>query len=251
MKLTILTAFPEYTEKLLDTPVIDRAKKNGALTLTVTDIRAYAGGSFRHIDDSPFGGGKGMILRCGPVIDAIEASGGKTAKKVLLSPKGGRFTQETAKRYAEEPELMLICGHYEGIDARIEKHTDELLSLGDFILTGGELAAAVVTDAVVRLLPGVMKDGVTEEESFENGLLEYPQYTQPADFRGDKVPEVLLSGNHKKIAAWRHLRALLDTKRYRSDLYERLKLSETELKQVEEAEKAAGDTEPDGGTEEA
>lgn len=233
LKLTILTVLPEYTEGLLKAPVIERAVKKGAVTIEVVDIRAFAGGSFRHIDDSPFGGGKGMILRAQPVLDALKTVRTEGARTVLLSPKGKVYDREKAHEYAKLDHLVLICGHFEGLDARIEKHADELLSIGDYVLTGGELAAAAVADSVIRLLPDVLKEGVTADESHENGLLEYPQYTQPADMDGDRVPAVLLSGDHGKIAKWRRLSALLETMKYRPDLFSKLTLNDKERQELE------------------
>lgn len=210
MKITILTICPELFGSFLESHVIRRASGLGELCIRIIDIRDYAGGSFRHVDDSPFGGGSGMILRAGPVLDALAAAG--SGHSAVLAPAGKRYTQVDARRLASEDHLILVCGHYEGLDARIYGHADELISIGDYVLTGGEIAAMVVADSVARLLPGVVKD--TADESFaENGLLEYPQYTRPADFRGEKVPDVLLSGNHAAIGQWRREQSLIWTKK--------------------------------------
>lgn len=221
MKITVLTIFPELFESLLKFPVLQRAVKTGKVEIEIADIKHYAPGSFRHIDDSPFGGGKGMIMRCQPIIDALEKYKTDSSYTVLLSPKGKTFEQSTADLYAGKEHIILICGHYEGVDARVESHVDALLSVGDYVLTGGEAAAYTVIDSVVRLIDGVMKDGVTCDESYRNCLLEYPQYTRPADFRGEKVPSVLLSGNKKKIDDWRLEQSLKITKELRPDLYKR------------------------------
>lgn len=208
----------------LESHVISRAKQLGAATVEIVDIRDFVKGSFRAVDDSPYGGGHGMILRCEPVLKALEAVRGETdCKGVLaaaLTPAGDRFTQKMAHELAELSHLILICGQYEGFDERIFSRIDREISLGDFVMTGGEIGAMAVTDAVVRLLKGVLKEGSAEEESFEKGLLEYPQYTRPAVYEGMAVPEVLLSGNHEAIAAWRKEAALAKTKERRPDLME-------------------------------
>lgn len=222
MKITFLTIFPGLFDSFLTSPVLQRAVKKGVLEVEVIDIRDYSPGSFRHIDDSPFGGGPGMVMRCQPVLDALRAvkkelpAGGLVT--AALSPAGAVFSQKTAHRYAGLGHLILICGHYEGMDERIFRHVDEEVSIGDFILTGGELAAMAVADAVIRLLPGAIRAESTGEESFENGLLEYPQYTQPAVYEGESVPDVLLSGNHEKIRKWRLRESLRKTFLKRPDL---------------------------------
>ncbi len=257
MQITFLTMFPELLDGLEKSPVIARALRQNAVTLQTVDIKNFAGGSFRHIDDSPFGGGSGMILRAQPVLDALASvmaapAGGSADKGAgqagaadqdpapaqglrrvpvpvprphapkplvcALTPAGHPYTQATARRFAAADHLVLLCGHYEGMDERIYSHVDERVSIGDYILTGGETAARVVADSVIRLLPGVLKDGVTENESFENGLLEYPQYTQPADLDGSRVPDVLLSGDHEKIRLWRLKESLRMTLTYRPGL---------------------------------
>ena len=223
MKITILTMFPQLFDGFLQSPVVQRAIRRESLELAITDIKEFAPGSFRHIDDSPFGGGAGMVMRCQPVLDALryvkgEGEGAPASVTVALSPAGTVFSQKTARRYKDLDHLILICGHYEGMDERIYRHADEELSIGDYILTGGEIAAMAVADAVIRLLPGALRDKSTEEESFENGLLEYPQYTQPAVYEGEAVPEVLLSGNHEKIRKWRLKESLRRTLERRPDL---------------------------------
>ena len=223
MKITILTMFPQLFDGFLQSPVVQRAIRRESLELEIVDIKEFAPGSFRHIDDSPFGGGAGMVMRCQPVLDALryvkgEGEGAPASVTVALSPAGTVFSQKTARRYKDLDHLILICGHYEGMDERIYRHADEELSIGDYILTGGEIAAMAVADAVIRLLPGALRDKSTEEESFENGLLEYPQYTQPAVYEGEAVPEVLLSGNHEKIRKWRLKESLRRTLERRPDL---------------------------------
>lgn len=218
MKLSILTVFPDLFDSVRNEPVVRRALDQGIAELEIVDIKKFAGGSFRHIDDSPFGGGPGMVLRPGPVVDALESVRTPDSYVAALTPSGRTYDQKAAHRFASCPHLILIAGHYEGFDERIFKHVDERISIGDYILTGGELPALVVMDSVIRLLPGVLRAESTREESFENGLLEYPQYTQPADFRGDKVPDVLLSGNHEAIRRWREEESLRITQELRPDL---------------------------------
>ncbi len=218
MRISILTICPEQFESFLGTPLISRAGNAGILKLEIIDIRDFAPGSFRKVDDSPYGGGAGMILRCQPVLDALDAVRSDKSHVVILAPSGKAFTQADAHRLSEEEHLVFICGHYEGMDARIFPHADEVMSIGDYIVTGGELPAMVISDAVMRLVKGTIKEESVREESFENGLLEYPQYTRPADYRGEKVPAVLLSGDHEAIEKWRREQALELTRKHRPDL---------------------------------
>ena len=218
MKITILTICPEQFGDFMKTPVIRRGCEKGLLELDIIDIRDKADGCFRKVDDSPYGGGPGMILRCQPVIDSLEEVRTPDSHVVILAPVGKPYRQSDAHRLSQKQHLILICGHYEGLDARIYSYADELVSIGDYILTGGELAAMVITDSVARLLKGSIKEASAQDESFENGLLEYPQYTRPAQFRGQKVPEVLLSGNHEAIRRWRNDEAMKLTGEVRPDL---------------------------------
>ena len=223
MKISILTMCPELFRYFADSTIIARSVKAGRLEIEIIDFRDFTEGSFRKIDDSPYGGGRGMVIRCQPIVDALEATRTENSHVILLSPKGQKYDQQKAREYSSYEHLILICGHYEGFDARIFPYADEIISIGDYILTGGELAAQIITDSVTRLLDGSLKEGSADDESFENGLLEYPQYTRPADFRGDKVPDVLLSGDHEAIRVWREQQALALTKILRPDLSERLK----------------------------
>lgn len=218
MKITILTICPEQFHDFLNTPLIARSLKSGLLEMEVKDIRDYAPGSFRQVDDSPYGGGAGMILRCQPVLDALEDVKTEGSHSIILAPIGKRYDQKDAHRLSKESHLILICGHYEGFDARIYPHADEILSIGDYVLTGGELPAMVICESVMRLVDGSMKKESVTEESFEEDLLEYPQYTRPFDYKGEKVPEILLSGNHEAIAKWRKEEALKLTRERRPDL---------------------------------
>ncbi len=226
MKISILTMFPELFGDFAKAPVIARQLSSGRVKLEIIDIKSYAPGSFRRIDDSPYGGGAGMILRCQPVVDALRAAldtadtdkpEGK-GRIIALDPAGKPFAQADARRYAAYDHLVLLCGHYEGMDARIYDYADDIVSIGDYVLTGGELPAMVMCDAIIRLTEGALRTESTQEESFEEGLLEYPQYTRPAVFEGKAVPEVLLSGNHEAIRAWREQAALNRTKQMRPDL---------------------------------
>ena len=233
MRISILTIFPEVFETFLKMPLVKRAVEKGITTINVVDIKPYAGGSFRHIDDSPAGGGPGMILKVDTTMRAVEANRTEKSRVILLSPKGKVYSQQKARELSRQEDIVLICGHYEGVDRRVENHVDEMISIGDYVLSGGEIAAEVIVDSIVRLLDGIIRDGATEEESHENILLEYPQYTKPVDYKGEKIPDILLSGNHGAIEKWRHLEALKDTKRLRPDLFEKYPLTEEEKKALE------------------
>jgi tRNA (guanine37-N1)-methyltransferase len=219
----IVTIFPGYFASPLATGLLGKAGERGLLQVRLHDLRAWAADRHRSVDDAPFGGGAGMVMLPGPwfeALDALQADG--PAHVVLLAPDGHRFDQATAARLAREPRLVLCCGRYEGIDERVRTRVDEVLSIGDFVLAGGEPAALVVLDAVARLVPDVMGNAASAaEESFAAGLLEYPQYTRPAVYRGLEVPAVLRSGDHGAIARWRHAQALERTRRLRPDLLER------------------------------
>jgi tRNA (guanine37-N1)-methyltransferase len=223
MLVDIVTIFPGYFASPLATGLLGKAGERGLLQVRLHDLRAWAADRHRSVDDAPFGGGAGMIMLPGPwfeALDALQADG--PAHVVLLAPDGHRFDQATAARLAREPRLVLCCGRYEGIDERVRTRVDEVLSIGDFVLAGGEPAALVVLDAVARLIPGVMGNAASAaEESFAAGLLEYPQYTRPAIYRGLEVPAVLRSGDHAAIARWRRAQALERTRRLRPDLLER------------------------------
>lgn len=233
MNITVLTIFPEVFESFLKMPLIERAIKKGIADIKVVDIKPYAGGSFRHIDDSPAGGGNGMILRVDTTLRAVDANRREKSRVILLSPKGEVYSQKKARELSKEEDIVLICGHYEGVDRRVENHVDDMISIGDYVLSGGEMAAEVIVDSIIRLLDGVIRDGATEDESHENILLEYPQYTKPVDYNGERIPDILLSGNHGAIEKWKHMEALKDTKRLRPDLFERYPLTEEEKKALE------------------
>lgn len=220
MKIDVLTLFPESFPGPLDESILRRARMNGLLNLEVHDLRAYTHDKHRTVDDRPFGGGPGMLIKPEPVFEAVEALANEDTLKILLDPAGAGFRQSKAREWAEIPHLLLICGSYEGFDARIKEHlVDDCVSVGDFVLTNGTLPAMIIIDAVTRLLPGVLGDDESAaDESYSGNTLEYPQYTRPADFRGMKVPEVLLSGHHAQIEAWRKEKAVELTGKLRPDL---------------------------------
>ena len=241
MKINILTLFPEMFEPFFTTSIIGRASSLGRVRMQAVNFRDYAKNKHHKVDDYPYGGGQGMLLAAEPIFDAAnDIASGSNPRVILLCPQGERFTQKRASELSKDEHLIFICGHYEGFDERIRTHlaTDEL-SLGDFVLTGGETAAMVMIDAIVRLLPGVLpKASSHEDDSFSSGLLEFPQYTRPEDFRGMRVPEVLLSGNHAKIAEWRRLKSLERTLKRRPDLLETAELSEWDLKILEQLKRS-------------
>jgi tRNA (guanine37-N1)-methyltransferase len=220
MKIAVLTLFPGMFAGPLDESIVKRAREAGLLELTLHNLRDYAHDRHRTVDDRPFGGGPGMLLKPEPLFEAVEKLARQTTRVILLSPSGRTFNQAIARELAQLDDLLLISGHYEGFDERVrEQLADDELSIGDYVLTNGALPAMVIIDAVTRLLPGALGDDTSShEESFSHGLLEYPHYTRPADFRGMKVPEVLLSGNHAEIAKWRAEQASARTKERRPDL---------------------------------
>jgi tRNA (guanine37-N1)-methyltransferase len=220
MKIDVLTLFPGMFEGPLDESIIKRAREAGRLDLAIHNLRDYAHDRHRTVDDRPFGGGPGMLLKPEPLFEAVEDLANEGTRVILLTPVGRPFSQAIARELAGLEHLLLVSGHYEGFDERVrEQLADDELSIGDYVLTNGALPAMVVIDAVTRLLPGVLGDeDSAREESFSQGLLEYPQYTRPAEFRGMKVPEVLLSGNHAEIARWRAEQAERRTKERRPDL---------------------------------
>src|SRR5882672_9047586 len=220
MKIDVLTLFPAMFAGPLDESIIKRARESGLLDLRIHNLRDYAHDRHKTVDDRPFGGGPGMLLKPEPIFEAVEKLGRPRTRVLLVSPSGRTFNQAIARELAQLDDLLLIAGHYEGFDERVRQElADDELSIGDYVLTNGALPAMVVIDAVTRLLPGVLGDDQsTQEESFSHGLLEYPQYTRPADFRGMKVPDVLLSGDHAEIARWRGEQARLRTSERRPDL---------------------------------
>lgn len=235
MKITILTLFPEFFESFKTTSIIARALENQKVTLETVDFRCYTLDKHNHVDDTPCGGGQGMLLSCQPIVDCLKAVRSEDSLVVMLTPEGTTFTQKTARYFAQDvSHLILICGHYEGFDARIHAYVDMELSLGDFVLTGGEPAAVVICDAIIRLLNGVIQTESHMDDSFENGLLEYPQYTRPIEYDGVRVPDVLLSGHHANIRKWRLKQSLKQTMNRRPDLLLNRTFSNEELMLIKE-----------------
>lgn len=240
MKIDVLTLFPEMFTGVFGHSILKRAEETQAASYRVINFREYADNKHNTVDDYPYGGGAGMVLKPQPIFDGVadlvETSESKQPRVILMCPQGERYTQKKAEELAQEEHLIFICGHYEGYDERIREHvvTDEI-SIGDFVLTGGELGAMVVIDSVVRLLPGVLGNEQSHmKDSFSTGLLEHPHYTRPADFRGMKVPDVLISGNHRLIEEWRVKESLRRTFLRRPDLLEELPLDDQEKKWLEE-----------------
>ena len=220
MRIDVLTLFPDMFRGPFSESMLKRARENGLLEIALHDIRAWADNKHSKADDYPFGGGAGLVMMAQPIFDAVAAvDPDHEARRILLTPRGRLLTTERARTLAKHPRLLLLCGHYEGVDERVMALMDEEISIGDYILTGGELPAMVLVDAVSRFVPGVLGRGESaEEESFSRSLLEYPQYTRPAEFRGMAVPEVLLSGHGANIAAWRQAQALEKTRENRPEL---------------------------------
>ena len=239
MTVNILTVFPEMFESVFAASILGRAREQGLLEIRLTDIRAFSAAKHKNTDDYPFGGA-GMVMTAQPIMDAMAAVSASLpgARRIYLGPRGRKLTTALARELAQEDSLILLCGHYEGVDQRaLDACIDEEISIGDYILTGGELAAMVLTDCVARFIPGVLGCAESpEEESFSDGLLEYPQYTRPRELDGRSVPEVLLSGDHAKIRAWRRRESLRATLRFRPDLLESADLSPDDLKIVKELE---------------
>ena len=217
---------------IFDHSIIGRAREKGLVNLEYYNIRDYSLNKHKKVDDYPYGGGAGMVMTPQPIIDSIKAAKEKNSGKVIfLGPRGKTFNQEMAQELSKEENLIFLCGHYEGIDERAYKHIDMEVSLGDFVLTGGEMAAIPVIDSVLRLIPGVLgKEESFMDESYSDGLLEYPQYTRPEVYEGERVPEVLLSGHHENIRKWRRKQSLLITKERRKDLYKNIQLTKEDMK---------------------
>ena len=221
MKIDILTLFPNMFTGFLEESIIKRAININAVKINLINFRDFSKLSNHQVDDTPYGGGRGMVLRCEPIIDALDSVKTEDSKVILLSPQGKTFNEQKAIELKDEKHLILICGHYEGFDERIRSFVDEEISIGDYVLTGGELPAMVITDSIVRLLPDVIKKESYLNDSFMNNLLDYPTYTKPPVFRNLKVPEVLLSGHHENIKKWREEEAIKNTKKKRNDLLEK------------------------------
>lgn len=233
MKITILTLFPEMFTNFLDTSIIKKAQLQNKVTFEIVNIRDYATNKWKRVDTPPIGGGAGMILQVEPIVDALKAI--TSGHKILLSPRGMVFNQTKATILSLKEHLVFICGHYEGVDERVTHYVDEEISIGDYILTGGEIAAMAISDAVVRLVENVINEDSLAVESFDRHLLEYPQYTEPFDYDGYKVPQILYSGNHDAIRKWRLKQSLLLTYKKRPDLFEKHYLDKETKKLLKEA----------------
>lgn len=218
MKISIISLFPDMFEGFINTSIIKKAILKEHVEVNIVDMRSYTLDKHNRVDDEPYGGGAGLVLMCQPVIDAIKATRTENSKVIMMTPQGIQFKQSVAYDLAQEDHLIFVCGHYEGFDERIRQHVDLEVSLGDYVLTGGELAAMVISDAVIRLVNGVITSDSHEDDSFSNGLLEYPHYTRPFDYEGDEVPAVLISGHHDNVRKFRLEESLRRTFNKRPDL---------------------------------
>ena len=238
MKISILTLFPEMFN-IFNHSIMGRSQEKGIIDIETVNIREFTLSKHKKVDDYPYGGGAGMVMSPQPVVDTIKAvKESNKGKVIFLGPRGIPFNQQIAKDLSQEESLVFVCGHYEGIDERAYKYFDMEISLGDFVLTGGEMACIPVVDSICRLIPGVLgKEESFQDESFYDGLLEYPQYTRPEEFEGEKVPEVLLSGHHENIRKWRRKQSLLITRERRKDLFNNIELSKEDIKLLKEKEK--------------
>lgn len=233
MKISILTIFPEMFEGFLTTSIIKKAVLQDFVEVEVVDFRAFTKDRHNRVDDTPYGGGFGLVLLYQPVVDALKSVVSEDSYVVMMGPAGSRFNQKKAKSFAKIKHLVLICGHYEGYDERILNHVDEVVSIGDYILTGGELAAMVISDSIIRLLPGVIREESHLFESFEDNLLEHAHYTKPREIDGFSVPEVLISGHHQNIEQFRQYNSLEKTYKYRKDLLEKTSLTKDQKLMLE------------------
>ncbi len=239
MKFSVLTLFPEMFNSLNES-IIGKGKEKGLIDINLVNIRDFSKNKHKQVDDTPYGGGAGMVMKADVVYEAYKSLNTKNAKVIFLTPQGKTLNQEKVKKLAQEEHIILLCGHYEGIDQRvIEEIVDEEISIGDYVLTGGEIPAMVLIDSVSRYVEGVIKKESINEESFSDGLLEYPQYTRPEIFLNKRVPEVLLSGNHQEIEKWRKKRSLENTYKKRPELLENKKLSNKDKEFIEEISNAS------------
>ncbi len=237
MNFHILTLFPEMIEQGLNTSILGKAMQNGFVSLDAINIRDYTADKHKKVDDYPYGGGAGMVMQAQPIHDAWKAVVeriGHRPRCIYLTPQGRTFNQDMAKEFAKEENLIFLCGHYEGVDERVlEEIVTDFVSIGDYVLTGGELPAMVMVDAISRMVPGVLTNAESGTgETFEGSLLEYPQYSRPVEWNGKRVPDVLLSGDHRKVEAWRHAQSVLRTLEHRPDLLDEAKLSLADVKQI-------------------
>ena len=237
MKFTILTLFPKMIEGYFNESILKRAKEKGLIEIKIVNIRDYTKDKYFRTDTPPVGAGAGLIMKCQPIIDALKANSNDKTYKIIMSPRGRTFNQKIANEFKDKYEdILILCGHYEGIDERVYSFFDEEISIGDYILTGGEAASLIIVDSVSRLINGVIKEESIEEETFNNNLLEYPQYTEPFEYEGKTVPNILYSGNHEAIKKRRKKESLRLTKSKRPDLFSNLSLSKTDIKLLNEIE---------------
>ena len=237
MKIDILTIFPSMFDGFVSNSIIKRAISKGVIDINIIDIRPFSTDKNKKIDDYPLGGGAGLVMKCQPVLDCLKSVRKENSTVILMSPRGEKYNQKIAHELVDNHEhLIFICGHYEGLDERINKYVDRFISIGDFILTGGELASMVISDSIIRLIDGAITNESIEDESFENGLLEYPQYTFPRVYEGEEAPAILFSGNHEAVRKYRLKESLRLTKELRSDLLENRNFTKEELKLLKEIE---------------
>ena len=234
MKIKIITLFPKMFEGFVSESIIKRAIEKNVCSVEVIDMRDYSLSKHRHVDDTPYGGGAGMVLACDVVDRAIKANSGDNSYKIMMTPQGNKYNQQKALELAGKEEIVLICGHYEGFDERIRSFVDEEISVGDYVLTGGEIPSMIVADSVIRLLGEAIKQESHEDDSFSNGLLEYPQYTRPLEYNGMVVPEVLVNGNHKLINRFRRKESLRKTYLRRPDLLEKFEFTKEDKQLMNE-----------------
>ena len=234
MKIKIITLFPKMFEGFTGESIIKRAIEKNVCSVEIIDMRDYSLSKHRHVDDTPYGGGAGMVLACDVVDRAIKANSSENSYKIMMTPQGNRYNQQKAMELSAKEEIVLICGHYEGFDERIRSFVDEEISVGDYVLTGGEIPSMIVADSVIRLLGQAIKQESHEDDSFSNGLLEYPQYTRPLEYNGMVVPEVLVNGNHKLINRFRKKESLRKTYLRRPDLLETYEFSKEDRKLMDE-----------------
>ena len=234
MRITILTLFPEMFDGFLTNSIIKRAIGKKVVEVKIINIRDYTKDKYGRVDTPPIGGGAGLVMKCQPIVDALKDVSSNSSKKIMLSPRGTQFSQEKAANLAKLEDIVLLCGHYEGIDERVNDYVDELISIGDYVLTGGEIGAMAIADAVIRLLDGAITDVSLDEESFNDNLLEYPQYTEPKDFEGKKVPDILYTGNHTAIEKYRRKESLRLTREHRPDLFKKHELTKQDKKLLNE-----------------
>lgn len=234
MKITILTLFPEMFDGFLTNSIIKQAIGKKVVEVKIVNIRDYTLDKYGRVDTPPIGGGAGLVMKCQPIVDALKANSNNESLKVMLSPRGQKYSQQIAIKFSKCKDIVLLCGHYEGIDERVNDYVDEVVSIGDYVLTGGELGAMVIADSVIRLLDGAIASESLEEESFSDNLLEYPQYTEPKEFDGKKVPDILYTGNHQAIEKYRRKESLRLTRKYRPDLFKKHDFTKQDLKLLKE-----------------